>query len=158
MRRRLIDVLILEHLERDLEKECPELSKERTQRLATILMNFRDPTHVFASSDKSDSPTNLNRLEHLRLWEKDMADAFEEGRKLRLKHALSPLKYNYTFPAKGQPFSEETMVALSSEGDRTERGQVWLCLSPLIESWDEEMSPESYIIVARARVLSSNLG
>jgi hypothetical protein len=152
-----MDVLLLEHLERELEKERPELSKDYTQRLATILTNFRDPTPDFKPPDKSGNPTNLTRLEHFRLWEKNMTNAFDEGRKLRLKHALSPLKYNYTFPAKGQPFSEEKMVEVYSEGDREERGKVWLCLSPLIECWDQDMDPESYTIIARAKVLSSSL-
>jgi hypothetical protein len=86
-----------------------------------------------------------------------MSHAFEVGRKMRIKHALSPLKYNSTFPAKGQPFSKEKMVALFSEGGREERGKVWLCFSPLIESWDQDMNQDSYTIVAQAKVLSSIL-
>ena len=82
-----------------------------------------------------------------------MSSAFEEAIRVRLKHALSPLKYDYTFPAQGQAFQHEKMEAVGSMDGSDRCRQVLLCLSPLIESWNEARATESYAIVSRARVI-----
>ncbi|KIW25707.1 uncharacterized protein PV07_08864 [Cladophialophora immunda] len=147
--RRLVDAMTLEYLERHFATTIPALSKELTKRLHTILTNFRGLKSANTLTDLSDHINNF------RVWERYMADAFEGALRLRLNHLRSPMKYNYTFPSSGQPFVEDKMISLYSEASRRRPHQVWLCLSPLIESWNESMDSSSHVIISPARVISS---